>query len=402
MRFVLVSTHTEQTIGYSKVAYNLLKQLSTLSPRVKTFHFGFQRHPSAAGIRKLPAGIIQYDAAANEEPKEEGFGFNRIHEYIDMVTPDIVMIYNDPLVTCKFIESMKHDPKTSKYKLWIYLDQVYDGIAQPLIEKIRQHADSIYCFTDLWRQRLAQYGKFDNVHVLEHAADPTIFQKLPGDVRQAVRKSMGIPENAVVFFNANRNSQRKRLDVCIQGFARYLVKNQNAYLVLATGVNPQLGAYYDIQRIYMRELARLGLPEILFTRLVLVDTSGQTAIGDESINQIYNATDIGINTSDGEGYGLCQLEHLYVGAPQIVTDVGSYRSFMDESVAAFVPGGVDTYFSGNMPMGGWAPTFSPDDIASAMEHVVSKLPEMREAASNYKFKTWSSVCDNWLEDLLGA
>jgi hypothetical protein len=45
VRFLLVSTHTEQVTGYSKVSYNLLKQLGTLAPLVKIFHFGFQRTP---------------------------------------------------------------------------------------------------------------------------------------------------------------------------------------------------------------------------------------------------------------------------------------------------------------------------------------------------------------------
>jgi glycosyltransferase involved in cell wall biosynthesis len=399
MRFVLVSTHTDQTIGYSKVAYNLLKQLATLAPRVKTFHFGFQRHPSAGGMRKLPSGIIQYDAAANEDPKEEGFGFNKINEYLDMVNPDVVMIYNDPLIVNKFIEAMKHDRNTAQYRLWVYLDQVYEGIPQPLVENIRTHADRVYCFTDIWRERLTKYGSFSDLRVLEHAVDASVFHKLPADARIAVRKSMNIPANATVFLNANRNSQRKRLDLTIQGFVRYLKKNESAYLVLVTGVNPQSGAYYDVQRIFLRELELQGLSELMFTRLVLVDTS-QNMISDEGINQLYVASDIGINTSDGEGFGLCQLEHLYTGAPQIVTDVGSYRTFLDETVATIVPKKFDTYFAGTMPMGSWSPMFSPDDLCSAMEVTVANLAEMKTAAEKYTFKSWSAVCDNWLEDVL--
>ena len=153
MKIVFMSTHTDQIIGYSKVAYNMLKQLATLAPRVKTFHFGFQRHQSMVGMRKLPAGIIQYDAAANEDPKEEGFGFNKVQDYLEMVNPDIVMVYNDPLIVNRFIEAMKHDKNTSQYKLWVYLDQVYDGIPTSLLENINNHADRIYSLRDIWRQR---------------------------------------------------------------------------------------------------------------------------------------------------------------------------------------------------------------------------------------------------------
>jgi hypothetical protein len=91
------------------VSYNLIKQLATLGPAVKTFHFGFQRHPSHSSVRKYPEGVVSYDAAANEDPKEEGFGFNKIHEYLEMVNPDVVMIYNDPLIIHRFVEAMKFD-----------------------------------------------------------------------------------------------------------------------------------------------------------------------------------------------------------------------------------------------------------------------------------------------------
>jgi len=405
MRIVFVSTHTDQTTGYSKVAFNMLKQLATLSPKIKTFHFGFQRHPSQPGFRKLPAGIIQYDAAANEDPKEEGFGFNKIKDYLDMVGPDVVMIYNDPLIIHRFIDAMKHDRASSTYKLWVYVDQVYDGIAQPLMQSIRDHADRVYAFTDIWKQRLEQYGSFPDVRILEHAVDATVFSTLPADVRASVRSNLGIPSDAIVFLNANRNSQRKRLDVMLQGFVNLLARNPEKpyYMLIATNASPQSGAYYDIARIFTREMQKHPqLPMQIATHLVLIDTAPPNVIGDDGINQLYNAADIGINTSDGEGFGLCQLEHMFTGAPQIVTDVGSYRTFIDESVGTFIPPGNDIYFPGSMPLGGWCPSFSALDVATAMEHAIENLPAMKQALQTYKFKTWSEVCDNWLEDVLSA
>jgi glycosyltransferase involved in cell wall biosynthesis len=402
MRVVLVSTHIDQTTGYSKVAYNLLKQASTLAPRVKFFHYGFQRHPNTPGHRKAPAGVNLYDAAANEDPKEDGFGFNKIHEYLDMVGPDIVMIYNDPLIIHRFVESMKHDRKTSTYKLWIYVDQVYDGVAPLLMKTIREHADRVYCFTELWKQKFLTYGDFPDVRVLEHAVDSTTFTPLTDDARVALRKNLGIPANALVFLNANRNSQRKRLDLTIAGFARLLKTVPNAYMVLATNMNPQAGAYYDVPVIYQREVAKAGLDQMMLSRLILIDTSPPNVVGDEGINQLYNLADIGINTSDGEGFGLCQLEHMLTGAPQVVTDVGSFRTFLNESTSVFIPPSDDVYFSGAMPLGGWAPSFTADSVADAMKTAVETLPQLRAGVKSYKFKTWTQVCDGWLEDLLSA
>jgi glycosyltransferase involved in cell wall biosynthesis len=381
--------------------YNLLGQLATLAPAVKTYHFGFQRLPARTSIRTVPKGVIAYDAAANEDPKEEGFGFNKIHEYLEMVNPDVVMIYNDPLIIHRFIEAMKFNKETSAYKLCVYVDQVYEGIAPPLIETITKNAHRVYCFTQYWADVYSKYATFPDIRVLENAVDMTMFSKLPDSTRALVRSTMGIPSDAVLFVNANRNSQRKRHDLAVMGFVELLQRNPNKpyYFMIVTGLNGQQGAYYDVSRIFTTELQRRGMdPNDYAKRLLLVDTSAKP-VPDSSINEIYNAADIGVNTSDGEGFGLCQIEHLYTGAPQIVTDIGTYRSFMDERVCGFVQPIDRCYFPGTMPLGLWAPTFSYKDLAKEMEAMITNLPTYKKAAMNYAFKTWTEVCSEWIEDV---
>jgi hypothetical protein len=405
MRFVLVSTHVDQTTGYSKVSHNLLKQISTLSPKVKTFHFGFQRHPGRTSLRKVPEGVVPYDAAANEDPKEEGFGFNKINEYLDMVNPNVVMIYNDPLIVMRFIEAMKHERGKSTYKLWIYLDQVYEGIAQQLIDSMRDHADRMYCFSDLWKKKCLEYSPFPDVRILEHAVDPTVFSCMPAASVATIRTNLSVPSDGILFLNANRNSQRKRLDLTIGGFTRLIARNPTKpyYLLVLTNASPQSGAFYDVQRVFIEELKLQKLDFQAHARkLLLIDSSPPNLMSDEAINQIYNASDIGINTSDGEGFGLCQLEHMYTGAPQVVTDVGTYSSFLNSNVAEFIPKNGRTYFAGSMPHGLWAPTFSMESVADAMEKSIETLEDKRKAVSKYTFKSWSTVCDSWLEDVLTA
>jgi glycosyltransferase involved in cell wall biosynthesis len=404
MRFLLVSTHIDQITGYSKVSYNLVNQLATLSPKVKTFHFGFQRHITRSNLRKYPAGVTSYDAAANEDPKEEGFGYNKLAEYIETVQPDVVMIYNDPYTITKFIEAMKHERGKSDYKLWLYLDQVYTGIAAPLIEIVQKHADRIYCFTDIWKTKFLEYGPFSDVRILEHAVDPTTYTSMSEEGRKPIRQTnLSLPADAVVMLNANRNSQRKRIDLTVSGFVGLLKKQPTKpyYLIIATNLQPQTGAHYDIQRIYLEELKDNGMDFQHFgRRILMIDTSPPNVWSDEAINQLYNAADIGINTSDGEGFGLCQLEHMYVGAPQIVTDVGSYRTFLDASTAEFIPSSGKYYFPGGMPHGFSAPTFAPSDVTAAMESMIEKLPSKKESVRAYQFKSWATICDGFLEDVL--
>jgi glycosyltransferase involved in cell wall biosynthesis len=371
---------------------------------VKTFHFGFQRHPERKNIRKVPEGIVAYDAAANEDPKEEGFGFNKIHEYIEMVGPDVVMIYNDPMIIARFIQAMKYKKDETPYKLWLYVDQVYTGIAQPLMDELNKAAHKVFCFTDSWAKEFSNYGG-ETPLVMEHAVDSKIFSNLPLATRATLRKNVGLPTEAIVFLNANRNSQRKRQDLTIMGFVDLLKRHQDKplWLLMVTTVDPQKGAHYDIQRIFNDQLIRAGLDVNVYTkRMAIVDTAPPNTLSDEGINQIYNMCDIGINTSDGEGFGLCQLEHLYTGAPQIVTDVGSYRSFLPTTVATYIHAGPLSYQAAAMPLGLSAPTFNPSDVSDAMEAAIEKYQAMRAAISDIKFKTWSDVCAPWLGELRAA
>jgi hypothetical protein len=93
---------------------------------------------------------------------------------------------------------------------------------------------------------------------------------------------------------------------------------------------------------------------------------------------------------------------MYTDAPQVVIDIGSYRSFMDESVATFIPPDHTDYFPGSMPLGGWSQSAHPDAVAAAMETTIAKLPEMKAAVQSTNFKTWARVCDEFLEDVLSA
>ena len=407
LRFMLVSTHTEQVTGYSKVSFNLLKQLATLTPLVKVFHFGFQRSPARTPQLMRPIqGVIQYDAAANEDPREQGFGFNKFKDYLETVSPDIVMIYNDPIIVSQFINTFKDIPKT--FKLWVYLDQVYEGADMGLLRTIENKADRIICFTDAWKKHLLTRLTTTTIpiDILEHGVDTTVFKSLPEVERMSIRRSMNIPPDAKIFLNVNRNSQRKRLDLTIMGFVRLLKKfpSEKFYLVFVTSVKPEGGACYNPLQIYMNELTRAGLdPQVYGTRVSVVDTTPPSAYyNDDSINQLYNAADIGINTSNGEGFGLCQLEHMATGAPQVVMDIGGYRSFIDETTGVLVPTTSYAYLPMTSGVGLYEHSAHPDAVAEAMEKTVAMLgaATSKKCIDAARARPWSKICDEFLESVL--
>jgi glycosyltransferase involved in cell wall biosynthesis len=219
-----------------------------------------------------------------------------------------------------------------------------------------------------------------------------------------MKKQLNLPGNSIVFLNINRNSERKRLDLSVMGFSRLLKNNPDLplYLVCVTNMNPQIGAYYNPVQIYVNEMERLGIDIIKYGQRVLcVDTSPPKMYDDKTINMFYNACDYGINTASGEGFGLCQLEHLATGAPQIVIDVGDYRSFLTEDVSVIIPPSCYSYMPQNAGIGTIQDSASPDEVCAAMEKCISEMTDKSDKCIEIaKQHPWSKVCDSFLEQVM--
>jgi glycosyltransferase involved in cell wall biosynthesis len=65
-------------------------------------------------------------------------------------------------------------------------------------------------------------------------------------------------------------------------------------------------------------MQRRGLDDANRLILTSANINYLSAPPDELLNTIYNACDVGINTSDGEGWGLVSFEHASCRKPQVV------------------------------------------------------------------------------------
>jgi hypothetical protein len=73
---------------------------------------------------------------------------------------------------------------------------------------------------------------------------------------------------------------------------------------------------------------------------------------------------------------------------------------MDASTAEFIPSNGKYYFAGGMPHGFSSPTFANSDVTAALESMIATLPEKRSKVRAYQFKSWATICDGFLEDVL--
>jgi glycosyltransferase involved in cell wall biosynthesis len=109
------------------------------------------------------------------------------------------------------------------------------------------------------------------------------------------------------------------LDITLKGFAQFAEgRAKNVFIYLHQPANDN----YTSRR--MRRLVEsLGLEErVLFNEL----TPNGESLNEQQVNLLYNACDVGISTSMGEGWGLISFEHAATGAAQIVP---SHTSFIE-------------------------------------------------------------------------
>lgn len=145
-----------------------------------------------------------------------------------------------------------------------------------------------------------------------HGVDTHTFHPVSDAKRLVLKKQLfKLPdaEQAIFLLNGNRYTERKDLVSTISGFAKaYPQFQQPAYLVLHT---PNMEPQKRLELVSLIDNSGVA-------HRILLNPLGEEYISDAQLAQLYQACDVGINTSFGEGWGLISLEHAACGAAQVV------------------------------------------------------------------------------------
>ena len=326
IRVLFCGTHPEQFNGYSKVVYELSSEIVKYDD-IEWFIYGFQNFYENADHKKervLPSSAIIYDAYKHEDPKNKGFGEKEFKEYVMNINPDIVIVYNDLIVIHTMLIKLS-EIENRKFKIIPYIDIVYKNEKNSLIAKINELSDGGIMFTQHWKEVIQYQGFTKPLWVLEHALNTNNYFKIP---KHLCRTYFNISDDTFLILNLNRNQPRKRWDICIMAFIRFIAKHINDDIKLM--ISTSLQGAWDLVDIIISESRKYNVTlEDVQKHLIMIKNPQQ--LTDFDINVMYNAGDIGWNTCDGEGFGLCNFEHAGIGVPQIVPYIGGFKDFFYDS-----------------------------------------------------------------------
>ena len=366
-----------QSNGYSRVVYYISKYLG-LKKDIRLTIYGFQNYQQTLGSDQrndIPKDVILHDAMATEEPRRNGFGEKEIGTYLRAHPQDIIIIFNDSVVTSALASTIIQefsDEERKKFLLISYMDQVYPYQRRQYIDLINQYFDLVIAFTPYWRQIARKIGvkKEMPMYFFPHGFDSETYYPIPKTIARAY---YNLPEDAFVILNLNRNQPRKRWDHTLMAFADIVKRHQDLVkkgdkkvrpLRLMVGTIPE--GYWDMLDVYDFEIRKHGV-DVQEARKYLVFMSKPQQMSDRDINILYNACDIGLNTCEGEGFGLCQFEHLAVGCPQVAPNIGGMREFLNAGNSITVEAKWSYHIDKNRDgIGGVAEIGDVKDYADAM------------------------------------
>lgn len=168
------------------------------------------------------------------------------------------------------------------------------------------------------RDALADCGLPVPVSVAGHGVDLGSFHPAAdsnargADIELRMKRAaslFGLDRPAWVVLNASRPDPRKRIDLTLEGFARFARNtSEDVRLCLHQAI-----AHDRFVGPMIAQARALGIED-----RILWWPPEQEPLGDAALNRLYNACAVGLNTSMGEGFGLVSFEHAATGAPQLL------------------------------------------------------------------------------------
>lgn len=243
------------------------------------------------------------------------YGFGRVRKLLDKIKPDKIFILQDSWIICEYLKLFT-PAEMAITTLYTPVD------ARPFLPrwlKDFSSCENVVTYTEYGKQVLLEANPDLEVKIIPHGVDKTKFFPIEQDKARnyinTYKTTNLLTPDLFIVLNANRNQPRKRIDIALAGFAIFAKDKKNVRYLHHAGIEETGWNVVELSKRFDT------LDKLILTSKEL---SPINAVSDEVLNLVYNAADVGLNTSTGEGWGLCVhpdtpvlTEHGYIAIKNI-------------------------------------------------------------------------------------
>ncbi|HEX5016513.1 MAG TPA: glycosyltransferase family 4 protein [Actinomycetes bacterium] len=260
------------------------------------------------------------------------FGVRRVQEMVDHVEPDVSVVMHDPAAVWQYLWENPYDPGQRLFSRPVLAYCPVDGYDYPTdwTEMLPQATNFV---------TMSQHGAsiFKPSAVVPHGVRSEFFYPVAegelltddGQVlgsKEECKEHLGIDPSRFLVLRVDANSGRKDFAATIRAVAPLLERQRDMTMWLHTNTDPRSPG------VKIRSM--LNRYDLAPTQVMLSDFGNGTKGWPENrLRILYNAADVFVSTSRGEGFGLTIAEAMACGVPVIAQNV----SAIPETVG---PGGV--------------------------------------------------------------
>jgi glycosyltransferase involved in cell wall biosynthesis len=259
---------------------------------------------------------------ANSPDPADLFGARKIAAVLEKVQPDVTIVLHDPAHLVRMLLRNPADPgRVFMQAAPIIAYMPVDGYNYPpeitdiLPQIVNPVAMATHGLSVFPRAQLAYHG-IDPTHFWAVADDPIPFRGTLLEDKRDCKIALGFDPDKKLVLRVDKNSGRKDFAATIHALGPILEKDRDVQLHLHASTDPQMPGS-NIPVLLTRYDLAPG--QVKFPDLDSATLGWDTA----ALNVLYNAADLFVTTSRGEGFGLTIAEALQCGVPVIGQNVSS-------------------------------------------------------------------------------
>jgi glycosyltransferase involved in cell wall biosynthesis len=296
LKILWVSNATFAPTGYGVATRAVTRQMRSHGHEPVVFaHWGLQGAPMVVdGIQHLPA------------PEADDWGNSMIPGYFEQTGADFVLVHRDAWTN--HLETGEQVPLAGWFPV---SGEPLGSRSRPYVEALRWPATM-----SRFAQRVCREAGLD-VAYIPHSFDPAVFSY--GRSR-AARATLGVPEDAflVTMVAANKGiPARKGWPEMFEAIGRLQREHDDTWFYAHTLATSEFGGF-DLPALIDLVGADASRSQLLHP---FVFHSG--VLEGAFLAAVYQASDVVLNTSYGEGFGIPILEAQACGTPVITTNASS-------------------------------------------------------------------------------